>query len=81
VRLRATLEQDHEKRDGKRHFVRGIVRNENGKLLVRKSGSQSSGVLTSMLVANCLVIIPEDVSLAKAGTEVEIELLRESLQV
>lgn len=76
--LRATLEQDYEKKDGKRHFARGIVRNENGKLLVRKSGSQSSAVLTSMSVANCLVIIPENVSRAEAGTEVEIVLLQDS---
>ncbi len=81
VKLSATLEHDYEKNDGKRHFARGIVRNENGKLLVRKSGSQSSGVLTSMAVANCIVIIPENVSLVKAGTDVEIELLRESLEV
>ena len=81
VKLRATLEEDYEKKDGKTHFARGIVRNENGKLLVRKSGSQSSGVLTSMAIGNCLITIPENVTMAKAGSEVEIELLRESLQV
>jgi molybdopterin molybdotransferase len=75
LKLRATLEEDYEKKDGKTHFARGIVRNENGKLLVRKSGSQSSGVLTSMALANCLIIIPENVALAEAGTQVEIELL------
>ena len=75
LRLQATLEEDYEKKDGKTHFARGIVRNENGKLLVRRSGSQSSGVLTSMAVANCLIIIPENVTLAKAGTQVDIELL------
>ncbi len=81
VKLRATLEQEYEKKDGKRHFARGIVRNENGKLLVRKSGTQSSGVLTSMSVANCLMIIPENVSLTEAGSEVEIVLLQESVRV
>jgi molybdopterin molybdotransferase len=80
LRLRAILEHDYEKNDGKRHFARGIVRNENGTLLVRKSGSQSSGVLTSMAVANCLMIIPEDITLAKAGVEIEIELFRTPLQ-
>ena len=39
--LLARLEHDYEMRDGSRHFARDIVRNENGELLVRKSGSRS----------------------------------------
>jgi len=75
--LTARLEEDYDKSDGKRHFARGIVRNENGELVVRKSGSQSSGVLNSLSVANCLMVIPEHVSRTPAGTLIEIELLRE----
>ncbi len=74
--LRAILEHDIEKKDAKRHFSRGVARNENGKIFVRTTGSQSSGVLTSMIAANCLIILPEDVRVFKKGDEVEIEMLR-----
>ncbi|OGU25723.1 MAG: hypothetical protein A2X66_07035 [Ignavibacteria bacterium GWA2_54_16] len=75
--LKAKLEHDYSKLDGKLHFARGIVRNENGKLVVRITGSQSSGVLTSLSLANCLVVIPETEHLMKAGSEVEVRLTRE----
>jgi molybdopterin molybdotransferase len=73
--LRARLEHDYEKQDGKRHFARGILRNKTGELLVRTTGTQSSGVLTSLALANCLITIPEDVSFVAAGSTVEIEPL------
>jgi molybdopterin molybdotransferase len=73
--LLATLEHDVVKRDGKRHFSRGILRNEKGRLFVRMTGSQSSGVLSSLVAANCLVIIPEETVEIKAGSDVEVELL------
>lgn len=75
VLLKATLEQDFMKRDGKRHYVRGTVRMDQGVLRVRTTGSQSSGVLTSLVKANCLIHIPEETSQLNAGDEVEIELL------
>jgi molybdopterin molybdotransferase len=74
--LRAILDQDIEKKDAKRHFSRGVARNENGKIFVRTTGSQNSGVLTSMVAANCLIILPEDVRTLKKGDEVQIEMLR-----
>lgn len=75
--LKAKLGHDYSKNDGKLHFARGIVRNENGTLVVRTTGSQSSGVLTSLSIANCLVVIPESEYLMKAGSEVEVRLIRE----
>jgi molybdopterin molybdotransferase len=78
LKLLARIEHDYEKRDGKRHFARGVLRNENNELLVRISGSQSSGVLTSLSVANCLIVIPEEASVIKAGSSVQVELLRET---
>ena len=74
-KFHATLEHDIRKEDSKRHFSRGIVQNVNGKLLVRTTGTQSSGALTSLVRANCLVIIPEEARLLRAGDAVEIELL------
>ena len=77
TRLMAKLEHDYGKKDGKVHFARGIVRNENGRLVVRTTGTQSSGVLTSLSSGNCLIVIPESEELLKAGSEVEVQLTRE----
>ncbi|HLA68076.1 MAG TPA: gephyrin-like molybdotransferase Glp [Bacteroidota bacterium] len=71
----AVLEENIPKIDSKRHFVRGIFRNENGRVVVRSTGTQSSGVLTSLMHANCLIVVPEDVRNPSAGDIVEIQLL------
>jgi molybdopterin molybdotransferase len=75
VKLHATLGHDIRKTDGKRHFIRGILEDNNGKLVVRDTGSQVSNVLSSLTKANCLVIIPEDKEIIHKGEEVEVELL------
>lgn len=71
----ATLEHDIRKQDRKRHFSRGVVRNEHGRLSVRTTGTQSSGVLSSMIRANCLITLREEQMEIRAGEEVEIEFL------
>lgn len=74
--LRATLEHDMKKNDGKRHFVRGILSNKNGLLSVRSTGSQLSNIMSSLSHANCLIILPEDCESIAAGNQVEVELLQ-----
>jgi molybdopterin molybdotransferase len=74
--VRARLQQELTKSDGKYHFARGIVtRSEDGAFDVILAGSQISNVLTSMVRANCLIHIPEEVSVVHAGDLVETELL------
>lgn len=75
LRIHAFLGEEIRKKDGKRHFVRGIAANEGDRIVVRPTGSQSSGVLTSMVAANCLILIPEEMKNPTAGDPVEIELL------
>jgi molybdopterin molybdotransferase len=41
------------------HFLRGIIRDENGTLKATLTGPQGSGILTSMARANALLVIPE----------------------
>ena len=74
-RLRAVLEHEVVKTDAKRHFSRGVVSWRDGQWTVRTTGSQSSGVLTSMVQANCLMILSETDRLLPKGAEVEVELL------
>ncbi len=75
TRLQAVSDGHLKKSDGKRHYLRGIVRQEGGALRVRTTGSQSSGVLSSLLKANCLIVLPETVSEVPPGGEVTVELL------
>lgn len=75
LRIRAILAETLSKKDHKRHFVRGIAGNDGDQIVVATTGSQSSGVLTSMVAANCLIVLPEDAGDLKAGDSVEVELL------
>jgi molybdopterin molybdotransferase len=75
VRLRARLAEEIVKQDGKRHFVRGILSDGDGAPVVRSTGSQVSNVLSSLVRANCLIILPEEGRAFPAGTNVEVELL------
>lgn len=75
IRFRAELAEEIEKKDSKRHFIRGILETHNGTLRVRTTGSQSSAVLTSLVKADCLIIVPEEAGSLKKGDIVEVELL------
>ncbi len=76
LRLRARLAEPMVTGDGKRHFIRGILRRDvDGTLVVGKTGTQSSGALSSMSRANALIIVEEGTDRIEAGTEVEIEVM------
>lgn len=75
-RLRATLMEPIRKRDDKRLFVRGMLRTgTNGTLEVGTTGTQSSGAMSSMSRANCIIILDEASRDIPAGTMVDVELL------
>ena len=75
-RLRAILAEDLRKDSEKSHFLRGVVTVEAERYVVRTTGIQDSGVLSSMLAANALIILPGDRMVFPAGEEVEVHLLR-----
>ncbi len=75
LRLNAILDQPITKHDGKRHFVRGVATNRNGQLRVRTTGTQSSGALSSVAKANCLIVIPERTASLKKGSKVLVEMI------
>lgn len=61
---------------GSRHqFLRAIVRRENGVASVRTTGSQSSGVLTSLLLGNALILVPPGSANLERGDIVKVQLL------
>ncbi len=60
---------------GRRAFVRVIVERRDGEWHARTTGGQGSGVLTSMVRANGLAIIPEGVPRVEAGARVTVQML------
>lgn len=66
-------------KEGKRCYLRGVVRQEGGVLRVRTTGSQSSGVMSSLVKANCLIVIGEGTSKVPAGGAVTVEFLHDPL--
>ena len=61
------------------YFLRGIAKHEDGRLVVRTTGEQGSGILRSMVLANCLIIIPEQTSVVERGEKVTIQTLDPTL--
>ena len=63
--VRATILDRVENRGGRRHFVRVRVEPaEPGGYTARVVGSQGAGVLTSLILGNGLLVVPEDVAVA-----------------
>jgi molybdopterin molybdotransferase len=61
--------------DGRRFLARAIVRENEGRLVASLTGPQGSGILTSMALANALVICPEDVPALQPGDEADAIML------
>jgi molybdopterin molybdotransferase len=72
--VEAVLEEDVTN-SGRRNFVRVMVEKRGGQYYVRTTGGQGSGVLTSMVKANGLAIIPEGIGLVEAGERVTVQML------
>ncbi|MAS33313.1 MAG: molybdopterin molybdenumtransferase MoeA [Anaerolineaceae bacterium] len=64
------------KSDGRRSYLRVQLHHENGQLIARTTGTQSSGALMSMVLADGLLIVPEDQVMVPAGTQLPVRLLR-----
>lgn len=64
---------------GRRHFMRAQVRQEPDGYRVTTRGSgvqvQGSGILSSLVWANGLVVVPEEVTYIEAGSSVEVWML------
>jgi molybdopterin molybdotransferase len=74
-RVLATLAEDLKKSPDKSHFLRGWVQIQNDQYTVRTTGIQDSNVLSSMMAANALIILPEGQTEFRAGDPVEVHLL------
>jgi molybdopterin molybdotransferase len=61
--------------DGRRFLARAIVRQTEGRLTASLTGPQGSGILTSMALANALVVCPEDMPALEPGDEADAIML------
>jgi molybdopterin molybdotransferase len=74
--IRATAEDRITNINDPRVFLaRCIVSERDGRYFAKLTGSQSSGVLTSMMRANALSIIPADVDVIEPGDEIDVMML------
>ena len=71
--INATITTPLKRRAGRRDFQRAtMAKNVQSEWEVTPFKSQSSGVMTSITSANCLMIVPEEVSELKEGDTVQV---------
>ncbi len=76
--LEATLKGDIRKESGSRHFIRSFISFDGEQYSAVPVRSQGSGILSSMVAANGLIVVPEDREIVKAGERVKVQLLDRS---
>lgn len=74
-RVRAVLQDDATNTADRRNFIRVSVEQRDGQYIARTTGEQGSGILTSLSRANGLLVMPEDVTLIRAGENVQVQML------
>lgn len=63
--------------DGRRSYLRVTVARQGEQLIARTTGTQSSGALMSMVLADGLLIVPEGVTFVPAGSTLDVRLFGE----
>ena len=61
------------KKKGRQEFKRGILTFNNDRWEVKTTGPQGSGILTSMVLGNCFIVLDEDRGDVNAGETVLVE--------
>jgi molybdopterin molybdotransferase len=61
------------KRTGRREFKRGVLELRDGSWQVRTTGPQGSGILSSMVAGNCLIVLEEERGDVAPGERVLVE--------
>jgi molybdopterin molybdotransferase len=72
----AQLTEPIGRKDGRRHYLRVILRETDAGYEATLTGDQGSGILNSLVLADGLAVIPEDARHLPTGSEVEVLLLK-----
>lgn len=73
--VEAVFKEKFSKQPDRRHFLRGILAYEDGQLTVKTTGPQGSGILTSMVKANGLIDVAEEIEKVNPGDTVKVQVL------
>lgn len=73
--VEAILEEELCKKKGLKYFLRALTRWKGGIYTTRTTGAQGSGVLKSMVLANSLIVLPEEEDNIKKGARVTVRFL------
>ncbi len=74
--LEAICTEPIKKMPGRTEFQRGILyMDENGKWRVRPTGNQGSGILSSMSLANCFIVLADDIGNLPADSLVQVQIM------
>lgn len=73
--INAVLEDHIKKDDNRRYYARVIVDKKGDRYYARLTGPQGSGILSSVLNANGLAVIPEEIQEVKPGTDIKVMML------
>lgn len=77
--LKVKTLSDLKKRPGRMEYQRGVLSlDENGETVVRSTGQQGSGILSSMSLANCYIVLPDESVGAKVGDWVEVQPIEQN---
>ena len=73
--LQVKCVSDLKKSPGRMDFQRGVLTvNEQGENVVTSTGSQGSGILSSLARANCFIVLPSEQGKVQAGEIVTVQL-------
>lgn len=74
ITVKARCQSRLKKRPSRFEFQRGILsQDDNGELVVHKTGMQGSGILSSMSQANCFILLPVDATTVEPGDLVDVQ--------
>lgn len=76
--INALLTKDIKKKPDRTHFVRGALRVKEDKYYAEPLEGQGSGMLSSYVSANCLIILPQEQTQFKKGDEIKAQLIDDS---
>jgi molybdopterin molybdotransferase len=80
-RWSAVFDRDYEKPAGRAHAIRCRLRAQDDGWHADPTGAQGSHILSSMLGADALAIVPRDVTAVRAGERVALEPLHGNVGV
>ena len=72
--VRVPCRSSLKKSPGRVEYQRAVFESVNGEMSVRSTGKQGPGRLSSMSMANCMIILPAEAERIEPGTLVDVQL-------